>query len=185
MKRLKRKSENSMRKLVLLLIGLVALNGCATNTITPEERQILAEVSGSNNPVEPFRVSVKSEPPGASVYVIGDDGQAGTFIGKTTVELSFLPKQNKSYNKTLFVETKDAKTAFSQGKARVFFECLVVKEGYHPVILSEVVLWRSDFEKAGRDIAIEALSGGHKTYTVTLRAAADRGPGATNQLPKR
>jgi hypothetical protein len=173
-----------MKKLVLLLLSFVVLNGCAANTVTPEERQILDEVSRLNNPIEPFRITVKSEPAGASVYVIGDDGQAGTFIGKTPLELSFLPNQNKSYNKTLFVETKDAKTGFGQGKARAFFECLVVKEGYHPEIIYEEGS-KTDFEKPGRDLAIEALSGRHMTFTVTLRVAADRGPGPTNQLPKR
>lgn len=172
-----------MKKLAFLLFGLLVLNGCAANSVTPEEREILGEVSGAKA-IEPFLITVKSEPAGASVYVLEDDGQAGSFIGKTPLELSFVPNGNKSYYKTLTLETKDAKTPFGQGKARAFFKCLVVKEGYHPEIIYEEGS-RVAFEKTGRDLAIEALSGNHITFSVTLFVAADRGPGPTNQLPER
>jgi hypothetical protein len=157
-----------MKKLAFLMFVLVFLNGCAANTVTPEEKQVLNEVYN----------------PGASVYILENDDQAGAFIGNTPLELSFLPNQNKNYDKTLTVETKDAKTSFGQGKFRAFFECLVVKEGYHPVIIYEETS-RVAFEESGRDLAIKALSGSSYTHTVTLRVAADRGPGRTNQLPER
>jgi hypothetical protein len=173
-----------MKKLAFLMFVLVFLNGCAANTVTPEEKQVLNEVYNQNNPIEPFRITVKSEPSGASVYILENDDQAGAFIGNTPLELSFLPNQNKNYDKTLTVETKDAKTSFGQGKFRAFFECLVVKEGYHPVIIYEETS-RVAFEESGRDLAIKALSGSSYTHTVTLRVAADRGPGRTNQLPER
>ena len=169
-----------MKKLVLLLLSLVVLNGCAANTVTPEERQILDEVSKANNPIKPFRITVESIPAGASVHVVEDDGQAGPYLGKTPLELKFVPnKIQRSTNRTLTIETKDAKTAFGQGKARAYFKCLVVKDGYHPEIIYEEGS-RMAFEESGRDSAIKALSGKHITFSVTLREAADRGNRPTN-----
>jgi len=170
-----------MKKLALLLIAvLFILIGCASNSVTPEERQILDEVSKANNPIKPFRITVESIPAGASVHVVEDDGQAGPYLGKTPLELKFVPnKIQRATNRTLTIETKDAKTGFGQGKARAFFKCLVVKEGYHPEIIYEEGS-RMAFEKSGRDLAIEALSGSHITFSVTLRKAADRRVRPTN-----
>lgn len=171
-----------MKKITLLLFAvLFTLIGCASTGITPEDKQILDEVSKANTPpIEPFRITVESIPAGASVHVLEDDGQAGPYLGKTPLELKFVPnKIQRSTNRTLTIETKDAKTAFGQGKAKAYFKCLVVKDGYHPEIIYEEGS-RMAFEESGRDLAIKALSGKHITFSVILREAADRGDRPTN-----
>ncbi len=144
------------RRFVLLLriicttlsIGIL-LAGCAftrEQALPSAERQL-------QDPSEHLKITIQSLPPGAKVFGLRN-GEAGKLLGTTPLSLRYTIVNystgiwGPALNETLT-------GSFPRG---ISFNCIVIKDGYHPYTISELIA------KSGGDFI-----GNSKTFTAILQ----------------
>ena len=164
--------------LYIIVIPLF-LNSCATAP-TPEEledarqrrRNLVNEKL--NNPSRSLRITVNSNPSGAKVYGV-ENGQPGSFIGTTPMTFKYAKAGSSRWdsvwgtspNETLVMKYVGALELTRKGSAYLAFQCILIKDGYHPYHLYQKIEYREGSTFTNPDL--QSLYGGvKKTYTAIL-----------------
>jgi len=155
-------------------------SGCAT---VSKEEIAAAGSSRMEDPSQSLWITIESIPSGATVYGV-QNGQPGTRLGTTPLTLKYTRAYGRIYgnmpDETLAINEEDS-WPWSLSKAFLAFKCIVLKDGYHPYRINQVV------ENSGGSWGpfalghVKSLDGGYrKTFTAILSPVS---PPSVQQTP--
>jgi hypothetical protein len=160
---------------VVLVLGMLSFAGCAT--MSPEQERTLAQAR-MVDPQKSLWITVDSVPSGATVYGVNNE-QPPTQLGTTPLTLKYTRVGGSIWgtrpDETLLMESRLSEP-WSTSKAFLAFKCVILKVGYRPYHLYQVLEDRSGYGPFAEG-NINSLDGGvSKTFTAFLIPIAPATP---------